>query len=1210
MDRIVIALPSSIILPMDLSFIHSILRALWLMHAVLLLPSYATSPASRSSTSTTTILEGNRSAADRLALLSFKSMISNDPSQALASWNDSVPICHWQGVACGRRHPERVAALRLEALNLLGSISPSLANLTFLQRLHLPNNLLHGRIPPELGNLPRLRYLNFSGNSLEGGIPPALSRCPRLQELILGNNMLQGEIPSALSQCRELQILSLRRNFLTGSIPDELASLSKLTYLDLRGNNLTGSIPPSLENLSSLIDLDVNTNSLSGIIPSSLGQLSSLVFLLLQYNNLVGTIPSSLGKLSSLQYLDLSHNNLDGDISPSLGNLSSLLDLNLSYNNLTGSIPPSLGNLSSLTEMDLSINTLSGEIPPSLGLLPSVIALYLSGNALSGGIPPSFGSSSSLTLTAIGLSHNKLSGRIPSSFYNLSSLTILGVADNELIGTLPPDLGRSLPNLQSLLMYFNQFHGPIPASLANASGLQDIELTGNNFTGTIPTSLGALPELYWLSLDRNQLEAGDTHGWSFLTSLTNCSNLQVLQLDDNRLRGTLPSSIANLSTTLQWLVLGGNQISGSLPSDIGKFFNLTLLDLGRSHLTGSIPDSVGELRSLQRLYLSNNKLSGPIPTSIGNLTQLSELDLVVNSLTGSIPATLGNCQALVYLDLSYNKLTGGIPKEVVSLSSLSQYLGLSHNSLVGALPSEIGSLTNLRGLQLFENNLTGEIPSSIGECQVLEFLYMNGNHFQGIIPQSMSNLKGIQELDLSSNNLSGGVPRFLEDFRFLQHLNLSFNNFEGEVPTKGVFRNLSAFSVVGNDDLCGGDPKLGLKKCSPRTNKRRNRSAPIKAIIPVAAALLFLLLIICLLIIRYRLYKSRKQVPSAALVEEQLIRVSYSDLLKATDGFSSANLIGAGGYGSVYKGIMELAEERIVAVKVLNLLQRGASRSFMAECNALRSIRHRNLVKVITSCSSVDYKGDDFKALVFEFMPNGSLENWLHPQASDQSRETNLSLIQRLNIAVDVASALDYLHHHGPAPIVHCDLKPSNVLLDEDMTAHVGDFGLARFLTKTVSKASQNPSSSIGVKGTIGYVAPEYGVANQVSTEGDVYSYGILLLEMFTGRRPTEETLKEGTGLCKSVEMAFPERVIDIIDPCLLSEEKDGGVRRRTREFLVSMLRIGLLCSKESPKERMQMEDVIKELLKARDALTGGERRNRNRPKGEGPSTVDDDEWV
>lgn len=197
-------------------------------------------------------------------------------------------------------------------------------------------------------------------------------------------------------------------------------------------------------------------------------------------------------------------------------------------------------------------------------------------------------------------------------------------------------------------------------------------------------------------------------------------------------------------------------------------------------------------------------------------------------------------------------------------------------------------------------------------------------------------------------------------------------------------------------------------------------------------------------------------------------KVSYTDLLKATDDFSPENLIGVGGYGSVYRGF--LGGEKI-AVKVLDLEHRGAFKAFIAECEALRNIRHRNLVKILTTCVSFDSMGNEFRAILFEYMPNGSLENWLHPELRDKKFHgtRRLGLVQRLNVAIDVGAALNYLHDHCDTPIIHCDLKPSNVLIDANMTARVGDFGIARFLT---SGTSIYQSSSAAIKGSIGYMAP------------------------------------------------------------------------------------------------------------------------------------------
>ncbi|XP_028052515.1 probable LRR receptor-like serine/threonine-protein kinase At3g47570 [Camellia sinensis] len=239
-----------------------------------------------------------------------------------------------------------------------------------------------------------------------------------------------------------------------------------------------------------------------------------------------------------------------------------------------------------------------------------------------------------------------------------------------------------------------------------------------------------------------------------------------------------------------------------------------------------------------------------------------------------------------------------------------------------------------------------------------------------------------------------------------------------------------------------------------------------RVIIPLVTTLVIVLLLLSLLVIFYQVRRSRQQSSLTSPLQNKYPKLSYAEFLQATNGFSLANLIGEGRYGSVFKGILNSGEQ-IVAVKVLNLLQRGANMSFMDECEVLRNIRHQNLVKIITLCSSIDFKGNDFKALVFEFMSNGILESRLHQSLSNQQDPKNLNLVQSLNIAIDVASALDYLHHHCETTIIHCDLKPSNNLLDDDLCAHVGDFGLARILSATTNISTYQQSNSIWIRGTI-----------------------------------------------------------------------------------------------------------------------------------------------
>jgi Leucine-rich repeat (LRR) protein len=664
------------------------------------------------------------------------------------------------------------------------------------------------------------------------------------------------------------------------------------------------------------------------------------------------------------------------------------------------------------------------------------------------------------------MSVNNLSGLVPPSLFNISSLTFLAMGNNSLVGRLPSDIGYTLTKIQGLILPANKFVGPIPASLLNAYHLEMLYLGNNSFTGLVPF-FGSLPNLEELDVSYNMLEPGD---WSFMTSLSNCSKLTQLMLDGNSFQGILPSSIGNLSSNLEGLWLRNNKIYGPIPPEIGNLKSLSILFMDYNLFTGTIPQTIGNLNNLTVLSFAQNKLSGHIPDVFGNLVQLTDIKLDGNNFSGRIPSSIGQCTQLQILNLAHNSLDGNIPSIIFKITSLSQEMNLSHNYLTGGMPDEVGNLINLNKLGISNNMLSGEIPSSLGQCVTLEYLEIQSNFFVGGIPQSFMKLVSIKEMDISRNNLSGKIPQFLNLLSSLHDLNLSFNNFDGVIPTGGVFDIDNAVSIEGNNHLCTSVPKVGIPSCSVLAERKRKLKILVLVLEILIPAIIAVIIILSYVVRIYGM-KEMQANPHCQQINDHVKNITYQDIVKATDRFSSANLIGTGSFGTVYKGNLDRQQDE-VAIKVFNLGIYGGQRSFSVECEALRNIRHRNLVKIITLCSSVDSNGADFKALVFQYMANGNLDTWLHPRAHEHSERKTLTFNQRINIALDVAFALDYLHNQCASPLVHCDLKPSNILLDLDMIAYVSDFGLARCLNNT-SNAYEGSSKSLAcLKGSIGYIPP------------------------------------------------------------------------------------------------------------------------------------------
>ncbi|XP_026434169.1 probable LRR receptor-like serine/threonine-protein kinase At3g47570 [Papaver somniferum] len=992
---------------------------------------------------------------------------------------------------------------------------------------------------------------------------------------------------------------------------------TRVTGLDLEGLGLSGTL--SLGSLSFLRVLHLPNNKFSGTLtlPNYIGELCQLRTLNISSNNIHGQIPLSIVKCSELRILDLMGNQFTGNIPPEIGQyLLRLQVLKLNQNQLSGTIPPSIGNISSLTVLDLGTNTIGGPIPSELGRLQK--------------------------LKTLSLSINNLTGTVPPSLYNIASLVHFALPSNNLWGEIPSDVGDKLPNLIDFNFCINKFTGGIPGSLHYLPNIQNIRMAHNLLEGTVPPGLGNLRSLRMYNVGYNRI-AGSL---DFISSFRTSPHLDFLALDGNLFQGAIPESIgfALSATKLTKLYLGGNRISGKIPPSISLLTNLALLNLSYNSISGEIPPEIGDLKNLQELVLAENKISGGIPPTLGDLNKLNVLDLHGNGLSGAIPNSLGSLQRLNSMDLSRNELNGSIPGQVLSgISGLSSLLNMSRNSLSGSLPQEVRNLKNLVTIDVSHNKLSGSIPNSIEGCRSLQKLFMSSNSFSGRIPSRLANVLGLEILDLSSNQLSGPIPNNLEKLQALHFLNLSYNNLEGQLPSTGVFENFTNVYVQGNFKLCANSSHFSSSLSVCRQRRKKSVATRVVVLLIIASSSVFCLLLVASFVYYMLIY--RKNAANGGVSnkikvhDEELFRgrhqlVSYEELRAATDNFDEANLVGSGSFGSVYKG--KLWGEVMVAVKVLNLDQAGASKSFFAECDALKSVRHRNLVKLITSCSSIVLRktnSTEFRALVYEFLSNGSLDDWIRGRIrrrrtvssdddSDYNDEENafvnsmdyrdedqengpvvLNGVERLNVAIDVASALDYLHHDCEVPVVHCDLKPSNIILDHDMTAKVGDFGLARTLLNTDGNDQSTTTATYGLKGSIGYIPPEYGQGLKPSTRGDVYSFGIMLLEMFTGRSPTHEGFNGGISLVKWVESVYPNDILQVLDPQLqmLHQTSEPSLpiimngitgsschfedKQIEHGFFISTIGVGLSCALDAPEMRITIREALQRLKKIRDSL-------------------------
>ncbi|MED6132518.1 hypothetical protein PIB30_019849 [Stylosanthes scabra] len=1142
-------------------------------------------------------------------LITFKnSHVSSDPNNFLADWSSSnSKPCTWRGVTCS-------AQAQLTSINLTGA--------GLVGTLHLPT----------LTALPSLHHLILRANYFSLGNLSVSPFCA-LQTLDLSSNNFSGDFPfHLLLPCRALTSLNVSRNLITGATPKEpgFRFAASLLHLDLSRNQLSQPqiLTNTLSNCQALLLLNLSDNRISAQLTQTIltASCANLTTLDLSHNHLSGELPQSF-VVDSLELLDLSGNNFSGVFSRfGFGSCRNLVRLSLSHNALSGGeFPSSLRNCEALETVDVSHNELGPNIPGALlAGLKSLKELFLGRNNFNGEIPAELGMACD-SLVTLDLSDNKLSGELPFTFGDCSSLQTLNLAKNYLYGDFLTSVVSKLSSLRYLYVPFNNITGPVPFSLANCTQLQVLDLSSNGFTGTIPSGLcSSSSPLQKMLLADNYLEG------RVPAQLGGCKNLRTIDFSFNNLNGPIPSQVwtlPNLSDLIMW----ANNLTGEIHEGIcSNGGNLETLILNNNLISGSIPSSIANCTNMVWVSLASNRITGEIPAGIGNLKRLAILQLGNNSLAGQIPPELGKCESLIWLDLNSNNLTGTIPSDLANQAGLvmpgtvsgKQFAfvrnegGTSCRGAGGLVEFEDIKASRLESfpmvhscpltriysgvtvytfskngsmiyLDLSYNFLSGTIPASLGAMSYLQVLNMGHNKLAGNIPDSFGGLKAIGVLDLSHNNLQGFIPASLGTLSFLSDLDVSNNNLTGAIPPGGQLTTFPSSRYENNSNLCG----VPLPPCHATSDRnhspgyhawKKKQPIAVGIIIGLVSFVLFFLAFVLALyqVKKYHWKEEQREkyieslptsgssswklssIPeplsiNVATFEKPLRKLTFAHLLEATNGFSAETLIGSGGFGEVYKA--KLKDGCVVAIKKLIHVTGQGDREFMAEMETIGKIKHRNLVPLLGYC-----KIGEERLLVYEYMKWGSLEAVLHERGGGGGG-SKLDWAARKKIAIGSARGLAFLHHSCIPHIIHRDMKSSNILLDENFEARVSDFGMARLVNALDTHLSVST-----LAGTPGYVPPEYYQSFRCTTKGDVYSYGVILLELLSGKRPIDSSEfgddNNLVGWCKQLHRE--KRSSEILDPDLIKQASSEGE-------LYQCLRIAFDCLDERPYRRPTMIQVM-----------------------------------
>jgi len=807
---------------------------------------------------------------------------------------------------------------------------------------------------------------------------------------------------------------------------------------------------------------------------------------------------------------------------------------------------------------------------------------------LTGTVTPTLNQLSQLTY--LELNFNSFTGAMP-SLKGMSMLQTAFLDDNEF-DTIPGDFFDGLTSIQELHVEnnpkLNATSGgwSLPASLELPS-LTTLAITNASVTGPLPSFLGTLPALRTLEASYNSLQGGIPESFA-------SSGIQVLKLNNQQMNGTLAPLGGMGGLVTLWVQV--NNFFGPIPTGLTGASGLQSLRINDNRLVGRVPLGLATIPALSEVLMQNNKLTGELPTFATSVVTNSDATtycaaagvactVTVNSLLDFLAAA-GWPQAVAVTWIGSDPCTGWTGVSCASGKVVS--IVLIGASLTGTISPSLGNLTSLSSLVLSKNALTGPVPDSL------------------------TKLASLKTVDVSNNNLTGPLPLFPASVKFTYTGNpLLMPGAPGPSPTNpsppGTVPSPPVLTPPGSPNVPGAPNTPSPTSDDSSSKSSKSAIGPIVGGVlgGVAIAFLAFFLVFCYckrkkkqlqgangmsihprgdsgsdselmkVMVEHSYSGASHQATAGSydslhsgtssndqhqVIEQQGQMVMSINMLRmATNNFSEQNIIGRGGFGVVYRGELEdgtqIAVKRMEAAVVSN---KGLS-EFQSEITVLTKVKHRHLVGLLGYCAD----GNE-RLLVYEYMPQGTLSQHLFEYRELQ--EKPLTWMMRLTIALDVARGLDYLHNLAHRSFIHRDLKPSNILLTDDFRAKVSDFGLVKLAPEG------KYSVETRLAGTFGYLAPEYAVTGRVTTKADVFSFGVVLMELLIGRRALDETqTEENMHLVTWFQRMMVKNKNDFrsaVDPTMIVDDE-------TYKTMTIVAELAGHCTSREPYQRPDMSHCV-----------------------------------